>query len=66
MVSVVAASPVLLTGTDLVCLRICIVVRGAGLGERRRPPDARSSLRLRCASHLLIAYLVRCRVLLLL
>ena len=45
--SVMTASTVLFAScTALVWLRICIVVRGAILGEHWRPPDTRCSLRL--------------------
>lgn len=59
IVSVVTASSVLLAHTDLVCLRICIVVRDAGLGECRRPPDASGST-LRLPRHLLVSKHLRC------
>ena len=49
VVSVVACSARLLLCSRLICLRICIVVRG--LGKRRRPTHAPSSLRT-CAIHL--------------
>lgn len=59
IMSVVTASSMLFACTDLVCLRICIVVRDAGLGECRRPPDASGST-LRWPRHLLVSEHLRC------
>lgn len=56
LVTVVATGALLLArAICLVCLRICIVVRGASLGECRRPSDARCSLRVHSAPHFLIS-----------
>ena len=53
------------SSSSLGCLRICIVVRNAGLGECWRPPDAGSSLPLRgYTRHFRVFIHLRCLMLL--